>query len=88
MAALSLGGWALAGVAFGVVWPWLQGTFFLGNALRLIFGITVVGGSVTTAFVFFSVEHVWRVDFLSTSPGAISARPGMWCASTCVLDSW
>ncbi len=60
MAGLSLGGWVLAGVAFGVVRPWLQGTFSLGNALRLIFGITVVGGSVTTAFVFFSVEHVWR----------------------------
>lgn len=60
MAAVSLAGWTLAGVAFGVVRPWLLGTFSIGNAIRQIFGITVVGGSVTTAFVFFSVEHVWR----------------------------
>jgi adenylate cyclase len=60
MAAVSLGGWTLAGVAFGVVRPWLLGTFSVENALRQMFGITVVGGSVTTAFVFFSVEHVWR----------------------------
>ncbi len=60
MAAVSLAGWTLAGVAFGVVRPWVLGTFSIGNAIRQIFGITVVGGSVTTAFVFFSVEHVWR----------------------------
>ncbi|MGH7333007.1 MAG: adenylate/guanylate cyclase domain-containing protein [Candidatus Rokuibacteriota bacterium] len=60
MAAVSLAGWTLAGVAWGVVWPWLLGNFSIERALRQIFGITVVGGSVTTAFVFFSVEHVWR----------------------------
>jgi class 3 adenylate cyclase len=60
MAALSLTGWTLAGLAWGVVWPWLLGTLSTGTAIRQLFGITMVGGSVTTAFVFFSVEHVWR----------------------------
>ncbi len=31
MAGLSLAGWTLAGVAFGVVRPWLLGTFSIGK---------------------------------------------------------
>jgi adenylate cyclase len=77
-AALSLAGWTVAGVAWAVVWPWLLGTFSLPSALRQIFGITVVGGSVTTAFVFFSVEHVWRRRLPLYFPrGDLSATPNV-----------
>jgi adenylate cyclase len=60
IAALALAGWVLAGVLWGVVWPWLAGAFTLRASLRSMFGITVIGGGVTTAFVFFSIERQWQ----------------------------
>jgi adenylate cyclase len=59
-AAITLVGWVLAGVIWGVVWPWLAGSFSLADSLRRVFGITCIAGSVTTAFIFFSIEHHWR----------------------------
>jgi adenylate cyclase len=53
-------GWTLAGVTWGVLWPLAMGRFDPSMALRLIFGLTVVGGSVVTALIFFMVEHRWR----------------------------
>ena len=50
MALLALTGWVFAGVIWGVVWPLLSGTFEVGKSLRSVLGITVIGGSVTTAF--------------------------------------
>ena len=60
VAGLTAVGWVLAGLIWGVVWPLLAGTFELETALRSIFGITVLAGSVATAFSFFAVEYCWR----------------------------
>jgi class 3 adenylate cyclase len=78
MAGVSLVGWTLAGVAWGVLWPWLRGFASLSHALRQIFGITVIGGSVTAVFVFLSVEHVWRRQLPLYFPRAdLSATRGV-----------
>jgi len=53
-------GWALAGLIWGLALPLATGTFDPARATRLLFGITIVGGSITTAFTFFTVEAVWR----------------------------
>lgn len=70
-------GWILAGVLWGVIWPWLAGTFELERALRTIFGITLVAGSVATAFTFLAVEHRWRRALPVFFPlGNLSEVPG------------
>lgn len=70
-------GWVLAGVIWGVIWPWLAGTFQLEPALRSIFGITVVAGSVATAFSFLAVEYRWRPALPTLFPrGDLSEVPG------------
>jgi len=53
-------GWALAGVIWGLALPLATDTFDPARATRVMFGITAVGGSITTAFTFFTVEAVWR----------------------------
>lgn len=60
LAGLTLGGWALAGLLWGIVWPLLAGSFTPARSVRLVFGITGIGGLVTTAFVFFVSESRWR----------------------------
>ncbi|MGH7403328.1 MAG: adenylate/guanylate cyclase domain-containing protein [Candidatus Rokuibacteriota bacterium] len=60
LAGLSIAGWTLAGLIWGVVWPLLAGVFSPYSSLRAIFGNTVIAGGVTTAFVFFACEHQWR----------------------------
>ena len=65
IAAVTLLGWILAGVVWGAVWPLLLGTFMPARAIRQIFGITVIGGGVTTAFVFFA----------SSAPGGSGCPP-------------
>jgi adenylate cyclase len=60
LAGITLTGWGLAGVLWGIGWPLLAGTFSLTRSARLVFGITGIGGLVTTAFVFFVSEHRWR----------------------------
>ncbi|MGH7344630.1 MAG: HAMP domain-containing protein, partial [Candidatus Rokuibacteriota bacterium] len=59
-AALSFAGWIGAGLTWGVLYPALWGFFTPAGSMRLIFGITCVAGTVTTALVFFAVEHQWR----------------------------
>ena len=44
-ACLSLSGWVLAGVIWGVLWPTLSDRFNPGLSLRLFFGITGIAGS-------------------------------------------
>jgi len=74
LAGLTLVGWALAGVLWGVVWPLLVGTFTPTRAGRLVFGITGIGGLVTTAFVFFVGEYRWRAVLPTFFPdGDVSA---------------
>ncbi len=60
LAGISVLGWLLAGVLWGVVWPLLAGTLAPHRIVRSIFGNTVIAGGVTCTFIFFSVEHLWR----------------------------
>jgi adenylate cyclase len=55
-------GWVLAGLAWGVVWPLISGTFHPRLALRSVFGITGVGGTVVTALIFLVDEYRWRAS--------------------------
>jgi adenylate cyclase len=60
LAAITFAAWLMAGVLWGVVGPLLAGTFTPSRSARLVFGITGIGGLVTTAFIFFAAEHRWR----------------------------
>ena len=59
-------GWIMAGFIFGMIMPVILHAFFgletmsLTESLRIIFGITVVGGFSTTLFIYFATENVWR----------------------------
>jgi adenylate cyclase len=59
-ACLTLSGWVLAGIIWGVIFPTLMGGFNGRLSLRLFFGITGIAGSVATVFSFLAVEHHWR----------------------------
>jgi HAMP domain-containing protein len=74
MAAIAIFGWTLAGILFGVFWPWVTGTLSMRSALRGLFGITVLGGGVTATFIFLSTERRWRSELPTFFPdGALSA---------------
>jgi adenylate cyclase len=60
LAGISVVGWLLAGVLWGVVFPFLAGTLAPHRIARTIFGNTVIAGGVTCTFIFFTVEHYWR----------------------------
>jgi adenylate cyclase len=45
---------------WGVLWPLLAGTLGIRLAVRLVLGITGVGGTVVTALIFFVNESLWR----------------------------
>ena len=60
LAGVSVVGWLLASVLWGVVWPLLAGTLAPHRIARAFFGNTVIAGGVTCTFIFFSVEHYWR----------------------------
>ena len=78
LAGLSLLGWTLAGLIWGVVWPLLAGVFSPYHSLRQLFGNTVIAGGVTTAFVFFASEHHWRRRLPDFFPeGDLSAVKGV-----------
>src|SRR6266545_4112632 len=77
-AALSFGGWILAGLVWGVLYPILWGIFSPARSLRSVFGITCVAGTVTAALIFFAVEHQWRRVLPVFFPGGdLSAVPGV-----------
>ena len=60
-ACLTLVGWVMAGLIWGVAWPTVTiGAFHPHLSLRLFFGITVIAGSVATAFSFLMAERAWR----------------------------
>src|SRR5215468_1604114 len=77
-ACLTLAGWILAGIIWGVVWPSVTaGRFEPHLSLRLFFGITVLAGSVATAFAFLAAEHSWRRAMPVFFPrGDVSRVPG------------
>ena len=77
-AALSFGGWILAGLVWGVLYPILWGIFSPARSLRSVFGITCIAGTVTAALIFFAVEHQWRRVLPAFFPGGdLSAVPGV-----------
>src|SRR5713226_2598375 len=74
LAGHTLLGWVLAGLVWGVVWDLLDGRFSLAVSIRNIFGVTVIGGGVTAAFIFFAIEHYWRRELPRFFPdGDLSA---------------
>jgi class 3 adenylate cyclase len=78
LAGLSFVGWLAAGLIWGVVWPALAGGFSPSASLRLLFGITVIAGGVTVAFIFFASEHRWRRRLPDYFPdGDLSAVAGV-----------
>jgi adenylate cyclase len=60
VAGLTLAGWGLAGLNWGLLWPLLTGVFDPTRSVRTVLGITVIAGSAATTFVFFAAEHRWR----------------------------
>jgi len=74
---VTFAGWVMAGLIYGVVVPPLMGRALTPyQAVRQFFGLTVIGGSVTTAFIFFASEHAWRRRLPLFFPdGALSAVP-------------
>jgi adenylate cyclase len=78
IAGITLVGWVIAGVIWGVVGPLLFGTFTVSSAIRAVIGITAVGGIVTAVVVFFSVENRWRQELPGLFPaGDLSAVRGV-----------
>ena len=60
-AGLTFTGWVLAGLIWGIAIPLMLGIALSPfQAVRQIFGTTVIAGGLTTAFIFFASEHVWR----------------------------
>src|SRR5580704_13566461 len=57
LAGITFTAWVLAGLIWGVL---LRLPLTVHDALRQIFGTTVIAGGVTTAFIFFAGERVWR----------------------------
>jgi adenylate cyclase len=74
---LTFAGWVMAGLIYGVALPLLMGGDLSPHqAVRQFFGLTVIGGSVTTAFIFFASEHAWRQRLPLFFPdGTLSAVP-------------
>ncbi len=71
-------GWVLAGLTWGVVYPAVTGTLTPRLALRVVFGIIGVGGTVVTALMFFAAEHQWRGVLPAFFPqGDVSAVRGV-----------
>src|SRR5713101_5558871 len=60
LAMVSFVAWIAAGFIWGVLWPMVAGFFVPERVWRTVFGITVVAGSVSVAFVFLVAEHQWR----------------------------
>jgi adenylate cyclase len=76
--AITICGWVLAGIVWGVLQPILFGSFSPARSLRAMFGITGIAGTVTAAFIFFSVEYQWRRVLPAFFPaGDLSAVPGV-----------
>jgi adenylate cyclase len=59
-ALVSLAGWMVAALVWGVLWPLLAGTFQWSAALRQMFGMVFIVGIVIATIVFFGIERIWR----------------------------
>jgi adenylate cyclase len=61
LASLTFTGWVMAGLIWGIAIPLMMGMAPTPlQAVRQVFGITVIAGGLTTAFIFFASEHMWR----------------------------
>jgi adenylate cyclase len=61
VAGLTFLGWVMAGLIYGLVMPLIMGReLSASQAARQVFGLTVIAGGVTTAFIFFASELAWR----------------------------
>jgi adenylate cyclase len=78
LASVTAAGWVLAGLTWGVVWPLIVDRFEPSLALRTVFGVTGVGGTVVTTLIFFAVEHQWRARLPMFFPaGDVSTVAGV-----------
>ena len=76
MALMTWAGWLVAGVLWGGVLPMLMGDMPLHVALRVIFGISGVGGTFVAASMFFGMERLWRSELPRFFPdGDLSSTP-------------
>ena len=67
-ACLTLVGWVMAGIIWGVLWPTLvSGRFDARLSLRVFFGITGVAGSVATVFSFLAASTAGAAPCPSSS---------------------
>jgi adenylate cyclase len=83
MAGISILGWIMAGFLFGMVMPVIMQALFgfapytLQQSLGMIFGITCIGGSITSLAIYFFGESLWRRDLPRFFPeGDLSAVRG------------
>ena len=83
MAGTTLLGWIMAGFIFGMLMPVIMQSFFgfppttLTQSLRMIFGITCIGGSITILTIYFSAESLWRQELPKFFPeGGLSEVRG------------
>ena len=71
LAAMTCIGWLVAGLFWGALLPMMTGGISVDAALRVIFGITVVGGSFVAAIMFFGVERIWRMELPRYFPDGV-----------------
>jgi adenylate cyclase len=66
VAGVSFLAWILAGFIFGFLQPVISQILYgleppdLIECLKQFFGITCIGGSITTLFIYFTIENLWR----------------------------
>ncbi len=60
LALLSLSGWVVAALIWGVFWPLLMGTFTPAVAARQAFGMIFVSGVMVATVIFLATERIWR----------------------------
>jgi adenylate cyclase len=78
LAIISMIGWILASVIWGIVLPALIGTLSWQRFFRTLLGTTLIGGSITVSFIFFAVERTWRRELPTFFPrGDLSAVRGV-----------
>jgi adenylate cyclase len=78
MGGISLLGWLLASVVWGVILPTIIGTASWPRFLRTFIGSTLIGGAITVVFTFLAVEQHWRRELPRFFPrGDVSAVGGV-----------
>ena len=77
LAGVTFTGWVVAGLIWGFGMPFLMGrNVSVQEGVRVVFGVSVLAGSVTTAFIFFVSEQIWRTRLPLLFPaGDLSAVP-------------